>query len=98
MVETDTDQSPKQRVASLISGFNSDALRDALRRSLKADLVGLSVELENASKLILVASQRDMLDAVTRIEQRLRDHRQAVQVLGSLGFERSKEKAISKHR
>tara|TARA_R110002020_G_scaffold171937_1_gene362018 strand:- start:8310 stop:8606 length:297 start_codon:yes stop_codon:yes gene_type:complete len=98
MIETDTQNSQDQRVASLISQFYSNGLRDDLRRSLKADLAGLSIELENASKLILVASQRDMLDMVTRIEQRLRDHRQAVEVLGSLGFSRSKDKAISKHR
>ena len=94
MIETDTQNSQDQRVASLISQFYSDGLRDDLRRSLKADLAGLSIELENASKLILVASQRDMLDMVTR----MRDHRQAVEVLGSLGFSRSKDKAISKHR
>ena len=88
----------KQRVASLISAFNADPLRDDLRRHLSKSLMELSDQLEIASKTILVASAADMLEMVARIEGVLREFKLAVVSLQSLGFARSKTKSISRNK
>jgi hypothetical protein len=87
-----------ESVSKLISSFESMDVEIELRKLLTGQLKRLSGELEEASKMMMVADAKDIHQMSSKVGAFLRSFDQTIEAISKLGFRRRLDKDIARHK